>query len=560
MTPNPPLDGLADAEALGSTDRDKKPPPNGMSQRTKLARSGLATIGGQLANFGIATGATMVLARLLDPADFGRYAMVYTLIVFVCSFRDFGLPMAALQSRDLDHLRSSALFWFNLRITACLVPSVIAMGPALAWFYGEPRLVPLTAAMSIGVLAPALVNQHEAVLTRGLRFGTLVAWESVSFLTASIAAVGLAIGGAGHWALALQFVFWQVGRAVGIWVASGWIPAAPRMLGEARQQIGQLVSFGAYLTGYRVLSHAARDFDRVLVGYIGGAPSLGLYDSAFKWAKMPFQQIYTPLLGVAVAALSHVRDDETAFQRNARAILMPVLGLTVPALAFGVVAGEPLILVLLGPKWTGAIPIFRWLCLGTIAFAALKTTKWLYVATGTTKRQFRWGLASSPLFASALGLGAFFDAEGVAVGFAAANWLLLVPGMAYCLKGTPLGLGSYFSLFARPVLSSTAAAVAAWAAVRQLAAGGSIAEILAMAPTFGVVYASAWLLLPGGIAAARDLWEVAGSVRHRGARLRPRASVVGEDPEGRASGRELSACAEADPVASPGVSPIRGAR
>lgn len=556
MTIQPDQREGANTDDLGPSAGAGAAHPADVPRRTRLARSAVATIGGQLATLGITVATTMVLARLLEPADFGRYAMVYTLIVFIGSFRDFGLPMAALQSRDLDHLRSSALFWLNLRITTGVTLFLIAMGPALAWFYGEPGLVALTAAMSVGVLAAALANQHEAALTRQLRFGALVAWDAGCALAGSVAAVGLAAAGAGHWALAAQFILWQVGRAAGIWIVSGWIPAAPSRLGEARRQIGSIVSFGAYLTGYRVLSHAARDLDRVLVGYIGGAPALGLYDSAFKWARLPFQQIYTPLLGVTVAALSHARDDAASFCRNARAILTPVLGLTVPALAFGALAGEPLILVLLGPKWTGAIPIFRWLCVGTIAFAALKTTKWLYVATGHTRRQFRWGLVSSPLFAAAVALGAAFGAEGVAIGFAAANWLLLVPGLAYCLRGTPLGLVDYAALFARPLLASAAAAALAWLVGRTLAVEGQLARLLATAPAFGVAYAGAWLLIPGGTDAARDVAEVIRSVRNRAPRPGRRASRSGGGDEPLSGSRPAGA--PTLPVAGPGIAPGHG--
>jgi PST family polysaccharide transporter len=483
------------------------------SRKSKLVRSGATTVAGQCANVLITTGSTVILARMLDPADFGLLAMVFSLIVFIGTFRDFGLPMAALQSRDLDHRQSSALFWINLWITLAVGLLMILMAPLLAWFYGDARLVLLTAVMSAGVVVPALANQHEAMLTRQLRFIWLVKLD-LSFLVAgSVAAICLAAAGAGYWALVAQFLIWQVGRGAAVWVVSGWTPAR---FGEVRgswQHVRHLVSVGAHLTGFRVVSHAGRDLDRVLVGYIGGAHTMGLYDAALRWARLPLHQIYTPLLGVAVAGLSHVRDDAEAYRRTVRAITTPVLGFSVPILAYAAVAADALIMVLLGAKWLESIPLFRALCVGTVALAALKTTKWLYVATGNTKRQFHWALFSSPLFAIAIATGSFFGAQGVAVGYAVTQWLLLVPGLAYCLHGSPVTLPLYIRILARPLTASTLAAAAAWLLGRHYNLENHLAQLLLTGPAFVLVYATTWLALPGGRQAALDMKQLIRTLR-----------------------------------------------
>jgi PST family polysaccharide transporter len=487
----------------------------GPSRKTKLVRAGAATVGGQLANMAVLVGSTMVLARLLDPADFGLLAMVWSLVLFISSFRDFGLPMAALQAKSLDHLQKSALFWINLPIACGVTLFMLVMAPVLAWFYGEPRLLLLTAILSLGVLAPAVSNQHEAVLTRQLRFIDLIKWDLVFRVAGAAVAIGLAWYGAGYWALAAQYLVWQLCRAAAVWLLSGWLPARYGQARLAMSRVRPLVSIGGYLTGYRVLSHAGRDLDRVVVGYFSGAHALGLYDAAFKWAKLPVQQLYTPLLGPAVAALSRAREDTEKFRSNARSLLTPVMGCSIPVLVWAAVAAEPLIRLLLGDKWLEAIPLFQVLCVGGVALASMKTTKWLYVSTGQTKQQFGWGMISSPLFAVAILVGALYGPLGVAIGYASAQWVLLLPALAYCLRRSPLRLRDYLSILVRPLLAATVAGAVTFAALPWIDAWIAL-RLAASAMLFGVAYTSVWLAMPGGYAAVVDAVKLAGAIRGGG--------------------------------------------
>jgi PST family polysaccharide transporter len=473
-------------------------------QKAALVRSGAVTITGQLASLVVTAGSTMVLARLLQPRDFGLLAMVYSLTSFIASFRDFGLPMAALQSRDMDDARASALFWINLRVTMGVTLFMLAMGPVLAWFYGERRLVLLTTVLTAGVFAAALANQHQALLTRRMRFGTLVALDFVALAAGSIVAIALALYGAGYWALAAQFIIWQTGRSAAIWILSGWRPSGFRAAAEVREQIRPMISFGAYLTGYRMLTHLGRDLDRIVVGYVSGPYTLGLYDSAFRWARMPLEQLYTPLLAVMVAGLSRAREDAKAYRRTAKAALLPVLTISLPAVVYVALESEPIVLVLLGPNWQPAIPLLRWLSIATVAIAVLKTTKWLYLSMGDTKRQLRWGLFSFPVKVAAIVMGASVSATGVAIGVAAANWLLVLPGLAYCLKGSPLRVRDYVRILGRPAFASCVAGSAVLAIAPGLPADHFV-ELLVTAVVFGLTYIAAWLLVPGGWSAAVDM-------------------------------------------------------
>src|ERR1017187_8222192 len=104
-----------------------------LKQRT--IRGGAARICSQGANFLLRMGSLMILARLLDPKDFGLVGMVTAVIGVFSVFRDFGLSAAAVQRTTVSKEQSSTLFWINLFVGTILCIAVLALAPFVASFY-----------------------------------------------------------------------------------------------------------------------------------------------------------------------------------------------------------------------------------------------------------------------------------------------------------------------------------------------------------------------------------------------------------------------------------------
>ncbi len=495
-------------------------PPKGAT-RGAFVRSAMVTVVGQASMVAVTIASTMILARLLGPGDFGVIAMTTSLTAFISSFRDFGFPMATLQSKAIDEVRASCLFWINLKLNFGVVAVMIAMAPVLAWFYEDSRLVALTAVMSIGVFAAGLINQHEALLTRQLRFSAIAIAEFCSYVAATAVAAYLAWKGAGYWTLAVQYILWQSIRSSILIGVSRWKPCSPRKAAAANSQIREMLAFSRDLTFSRVIAHIGRNIDRVVVGYRSGAYALGLYSAANRWSLFPIQQIYTPLMSPAIAALSRARFEPAAYIRVCRACLMPVFAVSIPALAFLAIDADRVVLLLLGRKWEGAIPLFRWLAFGAIAAAATMVTKWIYISQKQADRQLRWGVVSTGIMIVAIVLGSNFGANGVAAAFALGNWVLFIPAIAFCLKDSPFAMRDFFAIFSRPAMASSIAAAALLFARHRLEFGERLVAIALHSLIFLSCYLLTWLLLPGG---RRTLWEMIDVLRHalpEGSRWRP---------------------------------------
>src|ERR1700674_4257305 len=108
--------------------------------KEKVIRGGFARVCAQAVFFALRVGALMVLARLVDPKDFGLVGMVTAFTGVLNLFRDFGLSTATVQCATVTEEQISTLFWINVVAGVILWLLLSAFAPIISSFYHEPRL------------------------------------------------------------------------------------------------------------------------------------------------------------------------------------------------------------------------------------------------------------------------------------------------------------------------------------------------------------------------------------------------------------------------------------
>lgn len=468
----------------------------------RALRGGALTMAGQATRLVIQIGSTILLARLLPPADFGLVAMVVALTGLAALFGDLGLSMATVQRTEITQAQVSTLFWVNVAAGAVIAALVAALAPAIAWFYGEPRLTEITLVLAGTFLLGGIAVQHKALLQRQMRFGALVALDLLAFGGGIATALILAARGAGYWALVANPVVAAVLTAILAWTLSGWRPGLPSRGSGVRA----LLAFGGHLTGFNLVNYAARNLDNILIGWWWGAPALGLYDRAYKLLMLPLSQINQPMAQVLIPTLSHIQNDAERWrQAYCRAITGMMLA-TAPLSCFCFVFADPIIPLLLGKQWSGAVPIFRYLAIAGMAQSLCNSVGWLYISRGRSDRMLRWGLFGVTIICLSFVAGLPFGPEGVALAYSAALLALVWPCVAYACHGTPLRSTDVFRAASVPVLAAAAAALCAYGG-RMLAldAGLGNTSLLASGLIFVLVYGALVLSRSG----PRDLLRLA---------------------------------------------------
>jgi O-antigen/teichoic acid export membrane protein len=458
-------------------------------------RGGAVTLAGQGCRFALQTGTIVVLARLLTPGDFGLIAMVTAITGFIASFKDAGLSMATVQRDKIDHDQISTLFWVNVALSTAMMILIAALAPAIAWLYGEPRLVWLTLGLAGSFIFAGLAVQHQALLRRQLRFRALVVIDLASRAIGITAAIVAAAWGAGCWALVAMAAVTALANAAGVWIACDWRPGLPRRGCGVRS----MLAFGGNLTVSHVVNNGARNLDNVLIGSVWGASLLGAYSKAYQLLLLPFQQFAAPITAVALPVLSRLQAEPERFRRYFRGGIMLMTALGMPLVAFAFVTAHDLTLLVLGDQWAAAAPIFMALAPAAFVETFNSANGWAFIPMARTDRYLRCVVASSVVIMAAFAIGLPWGAIGVACAYSAARVGLRLPQAIYAFHGTPLTLGDLGAALWRPAAASLLAAAVLWAATQSGAwPVSSAARIGAALPVYAVAYGLLLVLLPGG--------------------------------------------------------------
>jgi O-antigen/teichoic acid export membrane protein len=404
--------------------------------KQKTVRGGLARLSAQAANFVLRVGSLMVLARLLDPRDFGLVGMVTAFTGVLNLFKDFGLSSAAVQRETVTEEQLSTLFWINVFLGAALGILTLAMAPAIASFYNEPRLFDVTAVLAAGFLFNAAGIQHSALLQRQLRFTALAVINTAGLIAGTAAAICAAKAGYGYWALVAMTIVSPLVCTIGFWLSATWIPGMPRR----RAGIRSMMRFGGTLTVNGLVAYVAYNFEKVLLGRFWGADAIGLYGRAYQLINIPTDNLNSAVGEVAFSALSRVRDDPNRLKRYFLKGYSLVLSFTVPITIVCALFADDVVLVFLGPKWSETAAIFRLLAPTILIFAIINPLGWLIFSLGLVGRSLKIALVFAPLIMAGYVLGLPYGPKGVAFAYSAVMALWALPHIAWCVHGTVVSL------------------------------------------------------------------------------------------------------------------------
>jgi PST family polysaccharide transporter len=474
----------------------------------RSVRGGLLTVGSQGTQFLLQSIATVALARLLAPAEFGIVAMVTAITGLGQAFADLGLSEATIQHTEISDDQISTLFWVNVAIGFGLMLVTLALAPVLVWFYKEPRLRNITFLMSLTFFFGGLRVQHGALLKRQMRFLALAIRDVLSYVVAVPLAITLAWKGAGYWALValpLTLNFLQMSLS---WLTVRWLPGLPRR----HAKVHSLISFGGNVAASYLVTNVTRSSDSVLTGWYWGAGPLGLYSRAYNLLMLPVRQLSSPAGSVAIPAFSRVQDDPERFARYYLRAASLILWITTPIFGFLFVAAQPTIVLVLGTKWESAAPVFQILAVAGLGQPLFELTMWSFISRGESQRLLRMMVVICPILVTSYAIGLPFGIKGVAL-CGSLVFLALLPWIfRFSFRGTNLTLQRLGRAIVFPISLSLSGVASATLSLNILTPQTASLHILIAAFSFAIGY-----LLPISIPRVRreitDLRSVLSELR-----------------------------------------------
>jgi len=468
----------------------------------RTARGGAVTIVSHSLRFVITIAATSVMARLLKPADYGLIGMVAFFTNFVALFKDLGLSVATIQKSEISRAQVSTLFWLNVGFSVAVTGVMIVFSPFVAWFYGDQRLIAVTAVTAAGFLLGGLTVQHEALLRRQMRFFSLVSILLISTVVGYVVGIFMAWRGFSYWALVFSQLALLFTNTVGVWLACRWRPGLPKRNSGVRS----MVTFGGNFTGFSIINYFSRNIDSLLLGKVWGANQLGLYNRAYQLMTLPIEQVNEPITSVAIPALSRMKDEPQAYRQAYLRMLEKIAMCTMPAVAFMMATSDWIVQVVLGSQWSATSRIFLLLGITGLFQPIANTTGWLFLTQGRSRHMLHWGFISGPLTVASIIVGLPWGVVGVAASYAFTRVLLTDPLLFWFVGRTgPVRTRDLYRTIAPFTLASLLALAVAYAVRTLFVFHNPIVGLIALFLTTGAVTLLCLGALPAGRLALTDI-------------------------------------------------------
>lgn len=313
--------------------------------------SALLWVGGSRALSQILSWAvTLVVIRLLSPADYGLLAMAGVFVNFLVLLAEAGLGTAVIQASNLDQTSLQRVFGAVIVIDLALFALLLIGAPAVAAFFDEPRLTALICALALQFPLMMLTAIPTALLSKELEFKHQSLIEMGSAIAGGLLVLGLALAGFGVWALVWGSVLSQLVRTIGINLVAPFFKCPLFSVAGMRHTL----TFGAQVTASRVLWFFYSQADVFIAGRFLGKELLGAYSVAMTLASLPVRKIASVMNQVTLPAFAQAQHRPEAVSRHLLQTTTLLCFVAFPVL-WGIASIAPeIVSVVLGDQWHGA--------------------------------------------------------------------------------------------------------------------------------------------------------------------------------------------------------------
>jgi len=466
------------------------PQPNRPAEpiATAVRRAILWRSGSQMLAQTVQWAATFLVIRILDPRDYGLFAMTGVVLVFLNMLNGYGLASGLIREPDATPRQVRQLFGMLIALNLALALVQVAAAPAVAAYYRQPMIAPLLRAQALLYVPTPFIALSYALLGRAMDYRHQARANLCAAIASAATALGGALAGWGVWTLvAAPMMLFSVRAVLMTWGARALIRPTFDFRGA-----GTLARYGGIVAAGQFFWFLQAQADVFIGGRVLGAHEIGLYTTALFLAQIFVAKILPPLNEVAFSAYARVQHDGDVVARGFVRSVRIVMLLALPFYLGLAATAEPLVLTLLGAKWAGVVPIVRLLALA-MPFMTLQV---LYTPACDARGRPGIGVANGAGGATILATG---FAIGVHWGVSGLAWSWLAAYPLYCAisswRALPV-IGArgrdVAAAVARSAMAALAMALVVQLADRLLPALPAPARLAALVSIGALVYAG-WL-------------------------------------------------------------------
>lgn len=319
---------------------------------------------GRIGNYVVTFVVSVVLTRLLVPAEFGAFGIIIAVTVFSWVVLDFGFRSAVVQTETISQTQLSSVFFVNLAIGIGLMLALILVGPIVESFYEIPHLASYFIGISPVFFMNGLLVVPSALVQRELKLKQMSIFSVVGSVVAGAISVTLALRGFGVWSLIVSNLTSTFTTLVACYTISRWRPTMEFDLAS----IKSLFSFGWRMFLSSLLDVSFSRADVFIIGKLFDVGSLGFYTRALSLDQQVRMFSVSTIVTVMLPLFSRHQNDLGRLKEIYYRALNFVSFAVFAASGLLVVIAPDLFLVLFTEKWIVSAGYFQIMSISSAAY------------------------------------------------------------------------------------------------------------------------------------------------------------------------------------------------
>lgn len=361
----------------------------------------------QVVSFGIG----IILARLLDPYDYGVIGLTAIFIALSNVFIDAGFANALIRNQHRTEKDLSTAFYFNVVIGVLVYSLLWTSTPLIANWFKEPLLIPLLKIVGLNVVLNSLCIVQTAILTAKLNIRLQTIINLSAQIPAGVIAVLMAYRGMGVYSLAMQTVLSSLIKVVLFWIFAKWFPKERFSKGAFLE----LWNFGSKLLGANLIGTLFNQIYTVIIGKYVGKKELGYFSKANGLCTNVDGVTSGIVQKVALPVLARYQGDEDELTKKFRTIMRLLVMMIAPMTAILCFSSDEIVILLWTEKWLYCSLLFKVLIVGIMFGPLGQMSLSLMQTVGKTSMILKLEMPKKVLYCIYIIIGFQYGVLGLAV-------------------------------------------------------------------------------------------------------------------------------------------------
>jgi O-antigen/teichoic acid export membrane protein len=308
--------------------------------------------------------ASIILARLLGPTEFGLIGMISVFITLGVIMVNSGLSSSLIRTKNADDSDFTTVFYLNLAMSIVVFVLFYIVAPYIAQFYDQEILTNIIRLYCFGFVFSAFSAVQLAILNKNMQFRKIMQFNIPGTVIGVIVGISLGYLGYGVWSIVWMYLSTQLINSLVIWFFSSWKPSFLFSFEKMKYHFG----FGYKILLSGLLNTVFSNMYNLVIGRFFAVQSLGYFERARTFNEYPVTILTGVIDKVTYPLLSKIQDEKERIAEIYKKLLQFSFFITAP-LMFGAAAiAYPLFELVLGVKWLPAAEYFQIICLASMFY------------------------------------------------------------------------------------------------------------------------------------------------------------------------------------------------